>query len=373
MPSVTVAGASNQTVTLKFDSNANAILARQLAAAITGGVQGHPQTILPVAQGNGPPTNLGGKSGEFIVTEDRSATVLPHGYVAVVDVAKGATITGSGDQNESVLISKGDATFIAPGGSGTVVGGGGSESIYIKPNVAGDWSIYTGNGDDTIQAAGGNDTISAGRGHNLISLGSGNDLVLSTGYDTIYAGSGHETIDAGAAAKHAGAGLLNFVGSDLAGSPTVFGGRGSDTFYGGAGHDQDHGGAAGHGNDLFVFTNGQAGGTVLIQGFDSGQDKVDLEGYGKDAVKNALGTQKIVGNTDTITLSDHTQISFADVNHLTASDFLINGAGGGPGNGDDDGKAGGHDDGHEGQGHGKQGMTDMDNHGHVDNSIIGHF
>ena len=75
------------------------------------------------------------------------------------------------------------------------------------------------------------------------------------------------------------------------------------------------------GQNVFLFNNGQAGGTELIQGFASGQDTIDLQGYGKNQVANALKHQQVAGASTTITLSDNTKITFADVTNLKASDF----------------------------------------------------
>jgi Ca2+-binding RTX toxin-like protein len=435
-----VAGANSQDVTVAFDSNTNIALARQLAAAITAGVRAG--TIIPAIDTNGPPPPLPpGTTGEFVQTQDR-LTVLPSGYTAVVDIARGAVIFGSGDANESVLIS-GNSTFIATGatGSGTIVTGGGDNRIVIPTSVGGGWSINTGNGDDTVVALGtGNDTISAGAGHNAIMLGSGNDVMQSTGDDTVYAGSGHETIAAsgtGSDVIYGNSSALYFVATEgSAGSATVFGGSGSDTFFGGAGPDVVHGGTGGNnflfagtgaatlfgggngdqlfaagnaaqalhagagnetlfggfssGNDtffggtgnasitggsgtnLFAFADGQAGGIVSIQGFISGRDHVNLQGYGKNEVAEALKSQAAVGGTDIITLSDHTTISFANVSSLTASDFITS-SGVADHAGDPEKRSGHDDNGQPDRGHGRQGMPGMDEHGQIRSSIVGHF
>jgi Ca2+-binding RTX toxin-like protein len=409
MPTVTVAGASGQTVTLSFDTNANAVLAQKLAAAITAGVQAG--SILPASSTEGPPPALPpGKTGEYIQEND-GLTILPHGYKAVVDTAQEAVIFGSGDADESVLSSTGNLNFFATGGSGTVAAGGGDNRIVIPETDKGNWSINTGNGDDTVLATGGgHDTINAGGGHNAIMLGSGSYDVQSTGDDTVTAGSGHETI--AAIGKHreliyGNSSQLFFV--DTSGSATVFGGAGSDTFFGGRGPDLVYGGTGGNnllfagtgaatlygggnddqlyaagdkrqalhagggnetlngafasgadtfyggsgaaqitggaGNDtfvagtgtatvtaglsnnVFVFTNGQAGGTELIQGFASGQDTIDLQGYGKNEVTKALKSQVVANGSDTITLSDHTMITFVGVSSLSASDFVTSAGG----------------------------------------------
>ncbi len=402
MATVTVLGAHGHHETLDFDTAANAQLALKLAAAITAAVEAH--QIIPATSADGPPPTVpSGATGEFIQAGN-GVTFLPPGYKAVVDVAQQAVIFGSGDNDESVLSSTGNLTFVAPGGSGTVVSGGGNNNVIITPTVAGAWSVNTGKGDDNIFAFGsGNDTVSAGGGHNHIVLGSGNNLVISTGDDAVFAGSGHETITASDKARdvvYGNASQLFFVASDA--SATVFGGSGSDTFFGGTGSDLVYGGSAGKnlltagtggatlfgggdgdtlfgggskaqvlhagagnetliggaGNDtfyggsgttriiggagddtfvgstgtasidagvgknLFLFAKGQAGGKDTITGFVQGRDHLDLQGYGKNAIADALKSQVVANGSDTITLSDHTTITFANIKTLSASDFI---------------------------------------------------
>jgi hypothetical protein len=169
-------------------------------------------------------------------------------------------------------------------------------------------------------------------------------------------GNGDDLIARGSApqALHAGVG-----------NETLFGGpsSGQDTFFGSAGNATI---TAGTGSNQFVFIDGQAGGTASIQAFMSGRDLVDLQGYGKSEVANALKSQSIAGGTTTITLSDHTTISFADVGSLTASDFITT-TGGVGGTGGTGGTGGGDDGQH---GHGSQGMSDTDDHGQIRDSIL---
>jgi Ca2+-binding RTX toxin-like protein len=296
MPAVTVAGTNSQTVTLNFDTDANAALARQLAGAITAGVRAG--TIVPAVDTNGPPPLLGpGTTGEFIQTLN-GTTFLPPGYAAVVDTASKAIIFGSGDPNESVLIGPSDAThsdttFNARGatGSGTVVAGGGINTVFIPTSVAGGWSINTGNGDDNIFALGtGNDTINAGGGHNAIRLGSGNDVLQTTGDDTVEAGSGSETITAigaGSDVIFGGPGALFFVA--VGGAATILGGSGSDTFLGGPGRAVVHGGTGG---DNFLF--GGTGATTLFGG-GNGDQLIAANSAAAQALHAGAGNETLDG------------------------------------------------------------------------------
>jgi Ca2+-binding RTX toxin-like protein len=401
MPSVTVAGAHSQTVTLNFDSQANAALATQLASVLTAGV--HNGSILPAVDTDVPPPPLpSGKTGEFIQT--LSGTVkLPTGYNAYLDTAPNAVVFGSGGNNESILAdSNSNLDFFATGGSGTIVGG--DSRIFIPVTDNGDWSINTGNGSNQIFAlGGGNDTINTGTGNNHIVLGSGQDQIQTSGNTIITASNGAETVSA-----FGGKDLIDGNASDLFfvsqnASATIFGGSGSDTFFGGSGPDYVQGGTGGKnflvggsgaatligggsgdqlfagdgpgqllkagsgnetlvggfgsdtfqgggsgsstqifggmGNDtfisaggiatvtagassnLFAFVKSNPGGSEVINGFISGVDQIGLEGFKGNEVTHALKSQKVVDGNDTITLSDHTKITFVGVQSLSESDF----------------------------------------------------
>src|SRR5215510_5050995 len=145
MPTVTVEGAHGQTVSLCFDSEATAVRARKLAAAITAGVQGG--SIIAATDTDGrPPPVPPGKTGEFVQTLDHHVTFLPDRYKALVNTADSAIVFGAGETDQSVLSSgTGDLTLIEHEGSGTVAAGGGDNRILIG-REAGPWLIATGNG-----------------------------------------------------------------------------------------------------------------------------------------------------------------------------------------------------------------------------------
>jgi Ca2+-binding RTX toxin-like protein len=161
--------------------------------------------------------------------------------------------------------SDGNNLLIADVGKATLVGGGGGDTLFAAGSQA-----------QLLRAAGGNETLFAG---------------FASGDDTLQAGSGHDSLVAG-------------LGND-----TLQAGTGSATMVGG------------FGKDIFAFIKGEAGGTDLVQNFLDG-DKIDLIGYGPHAVADALKTQKVVDGSVTITLSDHTKITFAGVTSLTRGDFV---------------------------------------------------
>jgi Ca2+-binding RTX toxin-like protein len=344
MPSVTVLGVGHEIVTLNYDSAANANIAAMIAAAISHGVE--TGSVVPVNGSGGavqvPPPVPPGKTGEFVQKQDGLSSMLP-GYKDVVVTAGAATVLGSGDANEAILSSEGDLTFIATGGSGTVVAGGaapsqsrgnddrgdgdrghgdkdhgdkdhgdrdhghgdkdhgnggqgsvGGDLVIIPGSDNGNWGIYTGGGNDTVLAlGGGNDTIATDSGRNLIELGSGHDSVQSTGQDSINTGSGSDTIDATGAKSdvvHGGTGHVLFVGG--AGAVTLFGGAGSDTFEGGSGRAVVFGGQGGHnsllgGTGTATLFGGGAGDHLFAQGADR---QALLAGIGNETLSAAMAT-----------------------------------------------------------------------------------
>ncbi len=157
MPSVTILGASHEIVTLHYDSAANANIAAMIAAGITHGVE--TGTVAPVNGGSGsiqiPPPVPAGKTGEFVQKHDGLSIMLP-GYKDVVVTAGAATVLGSGDANEAILSSEGDLTFIATGGSGTVVAGGAAPDGSQRDHCHGD---DHGHGDDNERGRVGGDLV----------------------------------------------------------------------------------------------------------------------------------------------------------------------------------------------------------------------
>ena len=377
---VTVLGGQSQTFTLHFDTNANAQLAGVLAANISAGIVDN--SIIP--HNDSTPRLPHGKIGEFVDTNTPVA-FLPKGYNAVVNVNSNATIFGSGGRGESVLSGASNLTFVARGGSGTVVAGAGlpptdsdddrhdhgrrggvggntlsgGNTIIVPQGDNGNWLIETGGGNDSIFArGGGNDTIGAGPGHNLIRLGSGHDLVQSSGNDTIFADGGAETVQASKGAKDlifAGSSQLTYIGgsgsatiiggtgkgdelrggsdgknSIVAGSgnTTLFGGGDGDQMFGGSGHDTfvpAQGAStmtAGTGPDTFVFSSESAGGSNLIANFQHGMDQIDLQGYGSKAAADAVQSQTHpTGSSTMLTLPDGTKVTFTDTTNIKLSDF----------------------------------------------------
>ncbi len=234
------------------------------------------------------------------------------------------------------------------------------------PILTGSHVIFTGDGNDRIYALAGDVTVGAGGGHNTIVLGSGTALVKVTGQDRIEAGSGAATIDAAAGQANitGGGGVLTFLGGAIA--STVFGGSGAVSATGGSGGGVFAGGSdggnllqggsgavtlfgggtscgtlgdsliggsaadllvAGAGNttltggagaDTFTLLHDNGGGRDLITDFTLGVDRLVLSGYDDNEFAKDLKTAHTVPGGASITLSDHTVLTFAN---LTVTDL----------------------------------------------------
>lgn len=307
MQHVTVLGAQSQIIEIPFTESANIALARKLAGSISAAVKTH--ILTAYSSLNGPPPTLPpGTRAEFVV-QSAAPTLLSPGYDAVVVDFPNSFVLGSGDNGESVLSGTGGLTFLAPAGSGTVVAGGGTNSIVITPGSTGPWLISTGSGDDIINASGiGNDTIQPGGGHNQVLLGAGNDFVVLSGFDTVSAGAGSTTIDAShahSADVQGGTGKLLFIGGE--GAATVFGGAGSLTVTGGEGKLEAHGGAAGNnvlraGEGSATLFGGGNGDRLYADGehqvLVAGAGNETLSAAGHDTLYGGSGNTRMIGRGD---------------------------------------------------------------------------
>jgi hypothetical protein len=292
MSTVTVQSAHSSTVSLSYDSDANALLATFVRDAISAGINGG--SIQPYASAVGPtPALPTGKTGEWVQSSPGSV-LLGHGwdYIVMPDTATAANITGPSDPNVHVLAGSGNLVFNAAQGSGSVIAGGGNNSVLIPLANPGAWFIGMGNGSDTVRALGsGNDTISLGSGADSIQLGAGSSAVTTGGAATITGSSlpgGSETVFAfGSDVVFGMASKLVFSGAMGA---TVFGGSGSDTVSGGTGLDLFQAGTGG-GSSL----TGGAGSVTLLGGGSA--DQLTATGTGLQILTAASSNETLTGSS----------------------------------------------------------------------------
>jgi Ca2+-binding RTX toxin-like protein len=286
MPNVTVASGHGTTVSVPIGSLQNAQIAAQALASISQGVIDG--TITPYfSSGFGVPSVPAGPSVLFLTGP--GSVAIPGSTGTLVDDSTKPDVLFGGNAAEQLVVSgKGGITYYVNTGAGTVIAGGGDNTIITALSGGGDHLILTDAGDDKILSFSGNNTISAGLGDNSILLGTGNDSVQVTGHDIINAGSGTSTITVvtGNAVVYGGTGQLTFTNGNEA--STVFGGTGSATVTGGGGGGVFHGGLGG--NNLLI------GGEAATTLFGGGNGDMLLSvGKGNDLLSAGTGNETLLG------------------------------------------------------------------------------
>ncbi|HVC59310.1 MAG TPA: calcium-binding protein [Acetobacteraceae bacterium] len=325
------------------------------AAAVVFGSGGANQQILSgsgnlsfvTTEGNGTVVAGGGNNQIVVAAGDSGGWQIDTGNGNDMIRALGAgndTIAAGGGNNylqlgagKDQIITQGADTILGGTGAETVVASatGGQHATDLIYGNASMLFLVAANG-ATVLGGSGSDTVYGGTGPDLLYGGTAgsNFLQAGSGAATLFGGGNNDQLYAGGSAAQA---LHAATGNE-----SLFGGgaSGQDTFYTGSGADQVTGSG---GQSTFVFgtgaatvtalpsssfqavfeaIKGQAGGTDLVQGLtNASQLQVVLSGYGPNEAASALAGQTTNGSSVTITLSDNTQITFANIAHLTTSNF----------------------------------------------------
>jgi Ca2+-binding RTX toxin-like protein len=267
-----------------------------------------------VALGNGNDTVrvLGSGNDSFSLGSGKDAVQLGAGSTFL-------TTTGS----DKILAGSGSETISASGpASREVIYGNASSLFFVAGGAA---SVFGGSGSDTVFGGSGKDLFEGGSGgNNYLQAGSGQATLFGGGDgDQLYAGGDK------AQALHAAAGNETLSGAFASGRDTFYGGSGSDQIFGGSGKNTFVAGTgaasitASPGTmNLFEFMKAVGGGSELVMGLtDASQVHINLVGYGSDEVKYALAHQKTTDGSVTITLTDHTTVTFQDIASLSGGNF----------------------------------------------------
>ena len=244
-----------------------------------------------------------GGSGAFLFVGGTGASTVVGG--------SGRNVMWAGNSGSELLFGGSGPNTIVGGGSGSVLigegtqgnviaAGPGSETLAGSPS--GNDILYAGSGPDLIFGGGGKDTLVGADGSILIGGGMQGDVIA--------AGGGNETL----ASSPSGNDVL-FAG---AANGLIFTGAGDASVVGGGGTTQI---VAGTGSGTFVFNNGSAGGSAVIWHFTHGADHVLLSGYAPNVMQTSLQNASLAFGSTTITLPDHTRITFGAMQSLIASDF----------------------------------------------------
>ncbi|HTW93535.1 MAG TPA: hypothetical protein VMD30_02000 [Tepidisphaeraceae bacterium] len=223
---------------------------------------------------NGPYTSV---SGISVVAGggDDSITLLSVPIATTITATGGtATIVG-GDGGNSVRAHGIDNFLTGGAGNDTLVGPGAYDTIFasgsgddflkcknddnkLRGGTGGDDTLMGGSGDDTLKGHGGNNSIVAGSGNDMIHARAGNNTIVGgAGQDTITGNAANNTITAGAG----GGEIIADVGEDsITGSTTA--GDQPDSIYCGSATDTI---LAGDGDQIFDTVAGDqiSGGTIV--------------------------------------------------------------------------------------------------------------
>ena len=252
-----------------------------------------------VALGNGRNTVLASAGADsFAAGSGQNLYFLGNGTSAVLSEGADTIVGGAGAATVNVIgagalafAGSGGLTFSASAGISTVVGGAGSIAVNAGPGgglffggAAGRNAISAGAGQATLVGGGANDVLSAaGAASDLLAAGSGAETLTgagSTGANTYFAGTGPDLVMAGT------------------GVSAIVAGTGNGSL------------VAGGGADLFVVSNGHAGGADTISGFSAGLDFLSLQGYAAGAVQTAEQAATISGGSLLLALPDGTRLTF---------------------------------------------------------------
>jgi Ca2+-binding RTX toxin-like protein len=194
-------------------------------------------------------------------------------------------------------------TFVGGAGTSSIVGAsGGSSAVTVGSGGVTFWSGT--NSTTSIVGGAGQATLLGAANSSMFFSGAGGGLNFA-------AGAGNETLNASGS-------LTNNIyggGLDSTGGTTIFGGVGNDTFIAGSGADSFVGGPS---EDRFVFfaqatSLNASGAHDYIQDWTS-QDGLFLIGYDSTlSASDVINNGTVSNGSLTITLSDHTQITFDNV------------------------------------------------------------
>jgi serralysin len=258
--------------------------------------------------GSGAETIFAGASGGlyFLNTSPNLIFASIGAYAnTIVGAAGNATVFGGSGSN---LIFGNDENLVVnlQSSAGTIVGGAGNTTVYA--GTGGNQVMFQGSGALLYDAQSSTSTLISNPnspGAEIFASDGGSVALWgSNNGNTFIAGPGNVTLQGGGAT---GANVY-FAGT---GADVLVAGSGNDTLVAGTGDATMVGGA---GRDQFVFINGAAGGSVLIENYNP-SDQLSLFGYGNSSIVSS----QVMGGSLVLTLSDHTTITLQGINPFSSA------------------------------------------------------
>jgi hypothetical protein len=274
-----------------------------LADTIFAGAGGGTYFIL------GPDLFVSGSTGSSTIVG--TASVFPVAFSHISTVSQPVVFSGEGGVlyfSQPILENVFPTVLGTPTFVFTAQPGDSTISTTTSQAVSSPGGVNTSAGEAFVTDGGDLNLVGSGSDNQLI-VGAGNETVNaagSTGYNTFFAGSGNSSLIGGS-----GSDALNEAELPSALSPffeaNLFeASGGSTTMVGGAGV-----------ND-FQFTSGHAGGSDLIQNWNS-NDQLQFFSYGGDPITS----EAVSGGSTLIALSDGTRITLAGFTNLNPSQIVV--------------------------------------------------
>lgn len=219
-----------------------------------------------------------------------------------------ASVQYGTDASDQLVGNQGDDTLVGNGGNDVLIG------------LAGADILQGGDGADTASyensTAGVEVSLAIGSGlsgHADGDVLSGiENLIGSNSDDHLHGDSGGNAIDGGAGNDA----LLGDAGNDL-----LMGGDGNDILDGGLGIDALLGGS---GDDIFVVGPGTGTDLDVIADFESGNDVIDLSGFGLSGISElSIAADGIGGSMITLPGGDSLSVLLVDPASLSPNDFIF--------------------------------------------------
>jgi len=268
-------------------------------------VSGH-QTLVVVDQSAGGTSSVvaSGYDIGILGSGAGSLAVTISGANDTLSAASSGPATVVASSNAVVFGGPGTLTFIGEGtGTPTIVGYPGSqENLSFGAGGA----VFSDNGADANVTVGASQATVFGGAGGVVNIFGSQAGALFVG------GWGNETVDAAQSSTSGPAGNVFWAGN---GNDVLIAGSGTATLGAGVGHDTLTGGA---GSDAFMFFARQTAGAnvTTINNFD-GSDGVFILNYG-ETLNQVLGTASVGSSGLTISLSDHTRITFTGVTQVSS-------------------------------------------------------
>ncbi|CUH78114.1 calcium-binding protein [Tropicibacter naphthalenivorans] len=240
----------------------------------------------------------GGLGHDLMRGEDGRDVIRGHLGDDTADGGAGNDVLVGDDGNDLLLGGAGFDNLRGGAGDDTMIGGtendrliGGSGNDQLLGEDGHDY-LFGGDGADSLIGDAGNDRMNGNTGDDVMDGGAGRDTLFGAdGNDSLLAGADDDRASGGDGDDQISGGLGDDIlrgndGNDLiagdAGADTIHGGAGSDTLSGGAGADLITLWDSDEATDVLIFNAGDSTTAEMdtVRGFESGQDLIDLTGFG---------------------------------------------------------------------------------------------